>query len=318
MLSALGVAGVIAAFVLWLVPTPHNTTTVAESSTTAVTPSSGKSSTTTVRKTTTTTAPGAARSDAMLVAMLTFGVGLVVAAGVWDRLQEFAIGGVSIKLTEAVVDTPGVALSDAAVAEAAQPSSTAFQTIAGDVESIARRRLGLVRIDLKDGEFWAPLNLKLYVLLLANRSNAEVIVFTGDGIAGERTYLGSVSVAQLAVKVGADDPVLAIAERSTATLPLTGDPQYQLGTTIDAKLRELPRAAEPANERVDAPGLHTLAGPTLIAESVEYEGDRIMSKEQQRSILVFPLSYVAITVRGRLTDVVDKRRLADKIALSTV
>lgn len=43
-----------------------------------------------------------------------------------------------------------------------------------------------------------------------------------------------------------------------------------------------------------------------------------MSKKQERAILAFPLSYVPITERGRLTDVVDKRRLAEKIAVSAV
>ena len=162
-----------------------------------------------------------------------------------------------------------------------------------------------------------PLNLSLYVLLLANRSNAEVIVFSWDGAAGERTYLGSASVAQLAVKIGADDPLLAMSERATATLPLN-DPDLKLGATIDQKLSEFQRPRDPPDDRVDAARLHTLAGAALIDESVEPEGDRIMPKKQQRAILAFPLSYVPITERGRLTDVVDKRRLAEKIAISAV
>lgn len=156
---ALGVAAVIAAFVLWLVPTSRSTTTVAESSTTTVSRSAGPDGTTTVRKTTGTTAPGAARSDVILVALLTFGVGLVLAAGIWDRLQEFSVGGVSIKLVETIVDAPGIALIDAVAAGVAAPMSTSFTNIARGVDSTARRRLGLVRVDLKDGKLWAPLNL---------------------------------------------------------------------------------------------------------------------------------------------------------------
>ena len=314
---ALGIAAVMAAFVLWLVPTPRRTTTVVESSTTAVNPSAAHADTT-VRKTTATTAPGTARSDVMLVALLTFGVGLVAAAGVWDRLQEFAIGGVSIKLAEATVDAPRVALIDAAAADVAQPFSTSFQNIARGVDSTARRGLGLVRVDLKDGKFWGPTNLKLYVLLLAHRSDAEVFVFSWDGAAGERTHIGSASVAHFAIRIGADDPVLAMAERAAATLPLTDDAQYQLGMTIEARLSESQRPPDPANDRVDAAQLHRLAGPALIADSVESEGERTMSKMQEREILAFPLSYVPITERGRLTDVVDKRRLAEKIAISAV
>ena len=174
---ALGVAAVTAACVLWLVPSSRRTTTVAQSSTTAVNPSAGHGSTTTVRNTTTTAAPAAARSDTMLVALLTLGAGLLAVAGVWDGLQEFAIGGVSVKLVDAAVSPPGIALLAAAAGEVAQPSSTSFQTVARGVHATAELGLGLVRVDLKDGMFWAPLNLKLYVLLLTHRSKAEVIVF---------------------------------------------------------------------------------------------------------------------------------------------
>ena len=46
----------------------------------------------------------------MLVGILTFGVGLLVVAAFWNRIQELKIGGISIRLAEAAAETPEIAL----------------------------------------------------------------------------------------------------------------------------------------------------------------------------------------------------------------
>ena len=98
--SIFGIAIVIFAFVLWLLPTSHTTTKVTEITTTGV------------GKTTTTTMPGVGRSDAMLVATLTFGVGLLVVAVLWNRIKEFGIGSLSITLIEATAETQEITFAD--------------------------------------------------------------------------------------------------------------------------------------------------------------------------------------------------------------
>ena len=87
---------------------------------------------------------------------------------------------------------------------------------------------------------------------------------------------------------------------------------FKFGLAVDGKLSEFKRPADPPGS-VDAARLRLLAGSALIVDSVESEGGPIISKEQERAILSFTLDYVPITDHGRLTGVVDRRGLAEKI-----
>jgi hypothetical protein len=302
--------------VLWLVPTSHTSTTTAENTTTVI-DSAGHKSTTAVKKLTTTTMPGVARSDAMLVAVLTFGVGLLFVASLWNRIQEFALDGVSIKLAETAVAPPEIAPVE--VVGAAFVESTSFDNIAKEVDRISKAGLGLVRIDLRRGDLWVATNLCLFVLLLADRSSAEVVVFSGQYSAGPDTYLGVASVGQLGDRLTAGEPALADAYRAVETMPLEVSPGIpeSLGRKFEAELMQRPRLQDPS-DKVDARRLHALAGKALLGASVEGSGKQSLSKQEQREILTFPLSYVPITYNGRLDKVIDKRQLTEKIALSAV
>jgi hypothetical protein len=319
----LGLAAVVAAFVVWLIPTSSGTTTTRERSTTATNGGGGKDRTA-VDKTTVTRAPGANRSDTAFVALLTFGGGLLLAASFWNRIHSLAIGGVSVTLADAAVAPPGIALVDTAAVHVETRTSTAVDEIVPQVDSVARRDLRLVCVDLRAGDLWAPLNLSLFVLLLARRTNAEVIVFLGQGEAGPKTYFGAASVTRLADKLAADDPDLAAAHRATEKIPLDRSElaagERSIGRTFFDKLQELdPSRAEGSRvteERVDLSTLQALAGRALITESVPSEGERTLSSRQQRAILAFLLPYVPITDRSRLDEIVDRARLAERIALS--
>jgi hypothetical protein len=312
----LGVAAVTSAFVVWFLPTSHTSTTTAENTTTTVIDSAGHKSTTAVKKLTTASMPGVARSDVMLVAVLTFGVGLLFVASLWNRIQEFALAGVSIKLAETAVATPEIAPVKVVGADFA--GSTHFNNIAKEVDRISKAGLGLVRIDLRQGDFWAATNLCLFVLLLAGRSSAKVVVFSGQYSAGPDTYLGVASVGQLADRLTAGEPVLADAYRAVGIMPLEVSPGTEsLGTKFEAELTQRHRLQDPT-DMVDARRLYTLAGKALLTVSVEGSGEESLSKQEQREILTFPLSYVPITYHGRLDKVIDKGLLAEKIALSAV
>jgi hypothetical protein len=314
----LGGAAVIGGFVLWLAPTSHTGTTAAENTTTVVIDSTGHKSTTVVKRITTTAMPGLGRSDAMLVAILTFGVGLLVVAGLWNRIQEFAIGGVSIKLTEAAVAPPGIALVDAVADQVDLLDTATADKLATKVDAMSKRGLRLARVDLQSGDKWAPTNLSLFVLLLARRSKVEVVVFSGQGDAGPKTYFGAASVAWLADRFAAEDPTLAAAYRAVETMPLVGPPGDSLGGKFYLEMTQRDPGRAGQTDRVNPRRLDELATPALIHDRVETKGEQTLSKQQQRAILVFPLSYVPITDRGRLDGIVDKRRLAEKIALSAV
>jgi hypothetical protein len=323
---ALGLAAVIAAFVLWLIPTSSGTTTTRERSTTGVTDSTGGTNTTTVDRTTVTRAPGADRSDTVIVALLTFGGGLLLVASFWNRIHSLAIGGVSITLEDAAVATTGIALVDTAAAHVETRTSTAVDELGPQVASVAKRDLRLVCVDLRVGDLWAPLNLSLFVLLLAHRSKAEVIVFLGEGEAGPKTYFGTAAVERLADKLAADDPDLAAAHRATERIPLDRSElapgEKSIGRSFFDELQKRdPTRAEGARvteERVDLSALQALAGQALITESVQSEGERTLSSQQQHAVLTFPLPYVPITDRGRLDELIDRSQLAERIALSVV
>jgi hypothetical protein len=322
----LGLAAIVTTCVVWLMPTSGDTTTTRERSTTTATNSAGGRDTTAVDKTTVTRAPGASRSDTVVVALLTFGGGLLLAASFWNRIQSLAIGGVSITLRDAAVATPGIAIVDTAAGHVDSPTSTAVDELVRQVDSVAKSELRLVRVDLGNGNLWAPLNLSLFVLLLARRTNADVIVFTCQGEAGPDTYVGAASVARLANKRAGDDPDLAAAHRVTERIPLdrseltAGD--TSIGTRFFGELHALNpnrlEGAEDTRKRVDVRTLQALAGRELIAESVPSEGQRALSTRQHRAVLAFPLPYVPITDRGALEEIVDRSRLAERIARSAV
>ena len=125
-------------------------------------------------------------------------------------------------------------------------------------------------------------------------------------------YLGAASVARLADRLAYEDPKLFAAynaaEKNSA----------ELGRTFDTEMNAQDSGRSQEKTRVDPRRLDELAGIALIHDRVETKGEQTLSKQQQRAILLFPLSYVPITNCGHLDKVLDKRLLTEKIALSTV
>lgn len=318
---ALGAAAVIGGLVLWLVPAGQTGSTATQNTTTTVIDSAGHKRTTVVKKNTTTNTPQVGKSDAMLVAVFTFGVGLLAAAGLWDRIQEFAIGGVSIRLTEAVVEEQEIALVDATARGVGYLDSTTAASIAQEVRGMSKD-LRLARIDLQAGKPWAPTNLNLYVLLLAYRSSVEVLVFSGQEDSEPGRYFGAASVAWLADRVKATDPDLLAAYCETKEITLTSEADaVHLGTTFWNALgaRDNTRVTGPGPDRVDRKRLYDFAGEALISRSIEVDVGQALPRQEQLDILAFPLRYVPITnPHGHLEVILDKRRIAKKMGFSVV
>jgi hypothetical protein len=136
--SIFGILIVIFAFMLWLLPTSHTTTKVTEKTITAVIDSAGHKDTTDVGKTTTTTAPGIGRSDAMLVATLTFGIGLLVVAVFWNQIKKLGIGNLlSIELAEATAETPEeITFADAETDQVPTITDTTLNKLATKVDAM--------------------------------------------------------------------------------------------------------------------------------------------------------------------------------------
>lgn len=316
----LGLAAVVTAIVLWLAPTPSRTSSTVERSTTAATGADGRRATTAVTKSTATTEPGSQRSATVIVALLAVGAGLVIAGGLWDRIQELAIGNVTVKLLDAALAAPRIALVDAAAAHVDSLGSTSANAIAAEVSAVSAQHLDLVRVDLRGDDLWAPLNLVFFVMLLARRSSAEAITFTGvlNGEAG--AYIGIASVPRLADRFAADDPIVALALRSTDGIPLDAQFPDTVGAKFFADLqrRDANRIPGQETQLVDARRLGTMAGPVLLTASVAAEDGPNLSRRQQRIILAYPLNYVPITSQRRLESIVSKPRLAENIARSVV
>jgi hypothetical protein len=298
----LGLIAVSGAVVLWLLPTSPPMTKAAENTTTTVTDNAGHMSTTTVTGNTTS------RSDAMLVGILTFGVGLLVVAVFWNRIQEFKIGGISIRLAEAAADTPEIALVGT-VADKVDDASV--EDLMDKVDTISVRGLRFVLVNLESGNKWPYTNLSVFMLLLARRSNVEEVIFIGQEPTGPETYLGAASVTWLADKIAAEDHNLFATYHTLETT--TSEPRTSIAARFLAELGQIPE-----NDWVDATRLNKLAKSALIHDRVESRGEQTLSKKQQRAILLFPLNFVPITVNDQFDVVVDKKWLTAEIALRTV
>jgi hypothetical protein len=319
----LGLIAVGGAVALWLLPASPTMTKAVDTTTTPVTDSAGHKSNTVVTRNTTTTVSGVGRSDAMLVGILTFGAGLLVVAVFWNRIQEFTIGGISIRLAEVATEAPEIAL----VSEVANNvNDTSVGKLADKVDAISKRGLRFVRVDLQSGMQWPYTNLSVFVLLLAKHSRVEVVIFIGEGGAGPETYLGAASVPRLADRIAAEDPELSAAYRFAGPPPGSPGNRVWANKLIEELgRRDSTRSNPPNPDWVNATRLDDLAEPALIhdrVEYVEYKGEQTLSKKQQSAILRFPLSFVPITVPVTVFDhlaaVVDKRQLAKEIALRAV
>jgi hypothetical protein len=315
-LLVVGFAVIAIASLLWLVPTSPTTSTVGEHSTTTVSGIAGRNGTTAVQRHTTTTAPRARRSDAVLVALVTLGGGLITLAVLWDRIQELTIGGVSVQLADAAVALPDIDVVEAEAVHADTLESTAAREISKKVQEIADKRHGFVRVDLREGGLWRPVNLRMFVVLLAHRTAAEVIVFSGRGAAGPSTYLGAASAKRLAKRLEAEDSVLLAARQATDNMPMGSDQAVAVGMKFFEVLKDRRPDLANSQERVDRVGLIRLADEELIEDSVESERKSILSTQQQHAILRFSLPYVPITDGCRLDSVADQRRLAQRVALA--
>jgi hypothetical protein len=162
-------------------------------------------------------------------------------------------------------------------------------------------------------------NLELFVLLLAARTRAEVLVFTSQGIAGPGTYVGAASVARLGAKLDQDDPDVADAHRATEAMPLVEAPGGEsMGIRFFDELSKRDPGRRQTDERIDTSRLGAICGETLVTASVASAGGATLSKQQQREALAFPLAFVPITDRGALVEIVDRGRLAEMVAAAAV
>ncbi len=318
MLLVFGFAVILSGITFWLVPTSSTTSTVTERSTTTAAGNSAGNGTTTVQRTTRTTAPGATRSDAVLVALVTLGGALLIVAVMWDRIRGFTFAGVSVQLADAGFLVEKIDIVEAEAIGGDTPDNTHADDLAKKVREIAEKRRGFVLVSLADGKLWRPAKLCMFLVLLAHRSRAEAIVFIGDGPSGAQTYLGAANLEALAGKLEKDNDALATTHKETCGMSMCSDDEAgELGRkfflALELKNNEW---AVTSKERVDKALLAHLAGPVLTTESVEADDMRTLSSQQQRAILVFPLAYVPITNRGRLVSVADGKRLDRRIALA--
>jgi len=314
-LVVVGFAVILIGIALWLVPTSSTTSTVTERSTTTAAGNSARNGTTTVQRTTRTTAPGATRSDAVMVALVTLGGALLIVAVMWDRIQGFAFAGVSVQLADAGFLVEKIEIVEAAAIGGDWPYSTRAEDIGKKVRVIAEQRRGFVLVSLVSGGFWRPSKLCMFMVLLAHRSRVEVIVFIGDGASGEQTYLGAADLETLAEKLEKGNEALATAREKTDGMPMRSEKEaLELGTAFFGVLETENSEWALSNDRVDKAGLALLAGPLLTTDCVESDDRKTLSSQQQRASLVFPLVYVPITDCGRLVSVADKQRLATRIA----
>jgi hypothetical protein len=322
--AAIGVAGlvlVVIALVVWLYPTQSGTTTVSETSVTRVVGGGARTPTTTrASKTTRTTTPGAARSETMPGLLLGTGLLLVLAAALWDRIQEIGLpGGGSIKLKDAAAQT--VDLDDltqqlqGAAAVAAEDFAGAMSSLAMSITDKARdvyeKGTGVVPVDLGNGDKWLLPNLYFLALVFERWTRVEVLVFTkGEAGTADRFFVGCTSPRDLRRELDATRPEFAAAAAGVADRPLA-----EAGSTFFGQLHAQDEAGQggaPAQQPtpVTEDVLRAVAPKALIRDSVEVAKEDDMSRNELLQILAFPHRYVPITNKKRLVTIVDANLLA--------
>jgi hypothetical protein len=314
-----GLAAIGGGLFIWLAPL--GSTSATENTTTTVTDGAGHKSTTVVQKNT------ASKSDTMLLALFTAGVGLLAVGALWDRIREVGFGNLSIKLTEVAVEQQDIPLAAARVDKLDELDNTAPRGIADEVRNLPKD-LMLARMDLErpginpqEKPGWAPTNLKFYVLMLASHSSVKVLIFTGQA-----DYFGAAPVAWLADRVARRDPALFAAYQTANKEPFESQSDaMRIGEKFYNELfqdgnRPNDETVHRVSEgQVDRGWLKGFAGDALITQPIKADLGQSLSRQEQLEVLAFPLVFVPITDRlGRFDSVLDKRRIAQTLGFSAI
>ena len=321
--GTLGLALIVVALVFWLVPVRDSVTTVGETSTTKVTESgAADAGTTEVVKESETTAPGSARSDAVLSALLGTGGVLFLAAAFWGRITEIGLpGGVSIKLSEAEAPTVGVddvaaALPGPDAAPAARDyammMTSASQAIVAKTAEIAvAEEANVVVVDLGTGDKWLLPNLFFLALMLERWTCVTLLVFTKTEDGSDNLYVACAPPKKLRQALEEARPDLGQARAATEDASL-----LTAGKLFFDRLAEttVPEAAPEPPTWMNGKLLVKMARDALTLEAVEIESKIELSKDEMRAILVFPHRYVPVTTDNRLIAIVDQLKISLRIA----
>jgi hypothetical protein len=312
---SLGGAAVVVGVVLAIFPAPRGHGLNSEHATTVTVGKSG-TSTVTSDKTTRVAPPRSERSSTTIVAVLTAGIGLLLVAGFWSRLREFSLGNLTVALTDAVVLPGALAIADVNIGIYPPVDDTAVNMLIDAVNGIGALQQQAVRVDLKGGNLWRSLNLGFFVLLVATRTRAEVLVFTADAGPGRSEYIGAAAVSTLARRLVMAYPVLRKANERIGNTKAMG---RSLAEELAEVAREAPIEPDPKlkqEDYVNVRRLDDLAGDTLERGSVSLGASGVLSAQEQREIISFPLTLVPATRDREFERVLDKTRLAERIAMA--
>jgi len=144
--------------------------------------------------------PSSAITVASVVA-IPLGIALI-----WPRLTGLKLFGLEITLSRFVaqIDTT----IDAALGEAAYFSGR--EHIIAQIErTIARPEIGLVEVNLRDGQYWAQTRLYLLSALADDFSRILQLVFVADG--DKRSFIGLATPACVRKAISAEFPLLEVA-----------------------------------------------------------------------------------------------------------
>jgi hypothetical protein len=309
---------------VWLLPVDESEKRVQESATTTVREAGAEAGRRTEAvKSITTTEPGTRRSDAVIGVLLGTGALLFVVFAFWGRIAEIGLpGGGSIRLTEAEV--PAIGVDDVAAAirkdlpETDTPSPARFAQVMTDssrhitskTKEIASTKEGVVLVDLGGGDKWLLPNLYFLVFMLEKWTCISLVVFTEPKDDVAAMYVACSPPAVLRRRLEEVRPAFADALPQATDTPIDS-----AGPAFFQKLSGAAApgtAAEPPTW-VSSAVLLQLARPALTLESVEVE-TRELKVGEMRAILDFPHAQVPITTERRLVTIVERARVALKLA----
>jgi hypothetical protein len=323
LVGTLGLALIVVALVVWLVPVRESVTTVGETSTTKVTePGAADVKTTEVVKESQTTAPGSARSDAVLSVLLGAGGVLFLVAAFWGRITEIGLpGGGSIKLSEAEVPTigvddvaatlPGPDAAPAAQDYARMMTSASQAIVAKTAEIAVSEEANVVVVDLGTGDKWLLPNLFFLALMLERWTCVTLLVFTKTEDDNENLYIACAPPRKLRQALEDARPDLGKARAVIEDASLHAAGQLFFDRLADTTV---PGAAPEPPTWVNGELLVKMARDALTLEAVEIESRIELSTDEMRGILAFPHRYVPVTMETRLIAIVDQTRISLRIA----
>jgi hypothetical protein len=258
-------------------------------------------------------AVGASVNSALIVGVLVAGPLVIALMG--ERITGFKLGGVEISLKEVTVavetDFSGTAMKIAESGPSATPE------LLSTIESLMQNRSKLLRINLRDGNYWWSTRIFLVAALAQEYTEVEALIFVRSY--EERIFVGIASPRATRERIANRNPTFELAyrkARAELAQPAIG-PVLEVKQILEvgwqSKLWQLANQPEETiKENVSSDKLREWLRDDLDTEALPYGP---LTASRRLRIISRDRRYAALTDQLQIVDVVDRNELALRSAL---